>query len=194
MQSGALAPNTEAIGKSLNDVRGSCLFGGVKGGGVETMAIEAIKRLEPPSLVRYAAPDAKLDTSSGMLNDVADGAIKAGRPIKRPIKEELIEAIRNAPGISRPQLMVVAGKGRTSVTEALASLQKDGLIEHRGSRKTGGILCQRVMGRTVSAERYEEFDDIRRKEEARLADEADMEELRRIEDEAKRRGKDGELD
>ena len=41
----------------------------------------------------------------------------------------------------------------------------------------------------VSAERYEEFDDIRRKEEARLADEADMEELRRIEDEAKRRGK-----
>ena len=34
--------------------------------------------------------------------------------------------------------------------------------------------------------------DIRRKEEARLADEADMEELRRIEDEAKRRGKDGE--
>ena len=44
----------------------------------------------------------------------------------------------------------------------------------------------------VSAERYEEFDDIRRKEDARLADEADMEELRRIEDEAKRRGKDGE--
>ena len=44
----------------------------------------------------------------------------------------------------------------------------------------------------VSAERYEEFDDIRRKEEARLADEADMEELRRSEDEAKRRGKDGE--
>lgn len=35
--------------------------------------------------------------------------------------------------------------------------------------------------------------DIRRKEEARLADEADMEELRRIEDEAKRRGKEGEF-
>ena len=44
----------------------------------------------------------------------------------------------------------------------------------------------------VSAERYEAFDDIRRKEEARLADEAEMEELLRIEDEAKRRGKDGE--
>ena len=44
----------------------------------------------------------------------------------------------------------------------------------------------------VSAERYEAFDGIRRKDEARLADEADMEELRRIEDEAKQRGKDGE--
>lgn len=33
---------------------------------------------------------------------------------------------------------------------------------------------------------------MRRKEEARLADESDMEELRRIEDEAKRRGKDAE--
>lgn len=35
--------------------------------------------------------------------------------------------------------------------------------------------------------------DIRRKEEARFADEADMEELRRIEDETKRRGKEGEF-
>ena len=54
----------------------------------------------------------------------------------------------------------------------------------------GTISHEEVVA--VSAERYEEFDDIRRKEEARLADEADMEELRRIEDEAKRRGKDGE--
>ena len=42
----------------------------------------------------------------------------------------------------------------------------------------------------VSTERYEEFNDRRKKEEARLADEADLEELRRIEDEAKKcRGK-----
>ena len=54
--------------------------------------------------------------------------------------------------------------------------------------------CRRVSGSGCSrnAERYEAFDDMRRKKEARLADEADMEELRRIEDEAKRRGKDGD--
>jgi hypothetical protein len=41
----------------------------------------------------------------------------------------------------------------------------------------------------VSAERYEEFDDMRKKEAARLADQADLEELKRIEEEAKRRNK-----
>lgn len=39
----------------------------------------------------------------------------------------------------------------------------------------------------VSSERYEEFDTLRKKEEAKLADEADLEELKRIEDEAKKR-------
>lgn len=39
----------------------------------------------------------------------------------------------------------------------------------------------------VSNERYEAFDERRREEEARLADEADMEELRKIEEEARKR-------
>ena len=39
----------------------------------------------------------------------------------------------------------------------------------------------------VSSERYAEFDAVRKEEEARLADEADLEELKRIEDEAKKR-------
>ena len=40
----------------------------------------------------------------------------------------------------------------------------------------------------VSNERYDAFDERRKQEEARLADEADMAELRRIEEEAKKRG------
>ena len=40
----------------------------------------------------------------------------------------------------------------------------------------------------VSNERYDAFDERRKQEEARLADEADMAELRRIEEEATRRG------
>ena len=40
----------------------------------------------------------------------------------------------------------------------------------------------------VSNERYDTFDERRKQEDARLADEADMAEHRRIEEEAKRRG------
>ena len=40
----------------------------------------------------------------------------------------------------------------------------------------------------VSNERYDAFDERRKQEEDRLADEADMAELRRIEEEAKKRG------
>lgn len=67
---------------------------------------------------------------------------KAGRPINRPInrpiKEALLEAIRKRPGVTRPQLMELVGKGRTAVTEALAALKDEGKIEHRGSKKAGG--------------------------------------------------------
>ena len=38
----------------------------------------------------------------------------------------------------------------------------------------------------ISSERYEKFDAVRKKEEARLADEADLDELKRIEDEVKK--------
>lgn len=44
----------------------------------------------------------------------------------------------------------------------------------------------REEAQETAAERYEEFDAWRRKEEARLADEADLEELRRIEETTKR--------
>ena len=65
MRSGALAQNTAAIGKSSND-RGPHWWS--RNDGVEIMAmpqrddtIEAIKRLEPPSRVRYGAPSALLE-------------------------------------------------------------------------------------------------------------------------------------
>ena len=54
-----------------------------------------------------------------------------------------------------------------------AVLQGAGSVRHEEAQET-------------AAERYEEFDGWRRREEARLADEEDMEELRRIEEAAKK--------
>lgn len=54
----------------------------------------------------------------------------------------------------------------------------------------GAGLVSHEKAVEVSSERYEEFDRLRKRDEARLADEADLEELKRIESAAKkRRGK-----
>ena len=50
----------------------------------------------------------------------------------------------------------------------------------------GAGRASREEALATAEERYESFDALRRREEARLADEADMEELRRIEEAAKR--------
>lgn len=91
-----------------------------------------------------AAPDAMVSEDEPNVDRVTNGdnqAIMDGRPIKRPIKGALLDAIKASPGVSRPQLMIILGKGRTVVGEALATLLKDGIIEHRGSRKTGGYYA-----------------------------------------------------
>jgi predicted HTH transcriptional regulator len=60
------------------------------------------------------------------------------RTIKRTTKEAVLDAIKANPGISRTDLMLITGKGKTVVAEVLASLREEGEIEHRGSKKTGG--------------------------------------------------------
>ena len=60
------------------------------------------------------------------------------RTIKRTIKEDLLEVISRTPGVAGPALIAATRKGRTIVMEALAALRRDGKIEHRGSKKTGG--------------------------------------------------------
>lgn len=93
------------------------------------------------------AADDAAGAPNGASNNSGTEKISDGRPIKRPIKrplkDHILETIREKPGITRPQLVSIVGKGRTVVTEALASLQKADMIEHRGSKKTGGYYCKK---------------------------------------------------
>ena len=58
--------------------------------------------------------------------------------INESINEVIKEAIKSAPGINRPRLAKMIGKGKTMVERTLAELIKIGKVEHRGSKKTGG--------------------------------------------------------
>ena len=85
-----------------------------------------------------AAPDTLLGTSAEMSYGVVDSSEKFGRTIKRTIKDVLLDAIASHPDIKAPELMEISGRGQTMVTDALSVLVNEGLIEYRGSRKTGG--------------------------------------------------------
>lgn len=66
--------------------------------------------------------------------------------------------------------------------EAVDGMLRNNMLEVLGD--AGRMSHEAAM--KIADERYEEFDAYRKQEEARLADEADMEELRRIEAEAKK--------
>lgn len=52
--------------------------------------------------------------------------------------ETINETIKHHPGFSLLELSKVTGKSRATVARAVSVLKKQGLIEYRGSKKTGG--------------------------------------------------------
>ena len=58
--------------------------------------------------------------------------------INEGINEAIKEAIKSNPGIKKPRLVKVVGKSRATVERALADLVAAHVVEHRGSKKTGG--------------------------------------------------------
>ena len=76
--------------------------------------------------------------SDAVINEALNVLSSGVRTIKRTIKEGLLKVISRTPGVAGPALIAATGKGRTIVMEALAELRRDGKIEHRGSKKTGG--------------------------------------------------------
>lgn len=58
--------------------------------------------------------------------------------INEGINEVIKEAIKSNPGIKNPFLVKTVGKSRATVERALADLVAAHVVEHRGSKKTGG--------------------------------------------------------
>jgi len=80
----------------------------------------------------------------GEADEPVNGPVN--EPVNEPLNEPLncslnnaiMQAIQKTPGIGRPMLMQIVGRSRATVTRALADLVGKGLVEHRGSDKTGG--------------------------------------------------------
>ncbi len=72
-----------------------------------------------------------------VFRDVQVG-LRHSDAINETINETIIEAIKRRPGISLLDLTDTIGKSRASVARAVSALKQRGLIEYRGSKKTGG--------------------------------------------------------
>ena len=66
---------------------------------------------------------------------------KDNGPVNGPVNgtvNNLLEIINNNPGIQKPAIKALIGKGDTTIKRYLKQLLEQGLIEYRGSDKTGG--------------------------------------------------------
>lgn len=61
------------------------------------------------------------------------------------IKDWLVKLIKRHPGVRLPYLKSVVGASMSTVERTVAALVKAGLIEHRGSKKTGGYYVKEVV-------------------------------------------------
>lgn len=77
------------------------------------------------------------------LSDPINDPIKDSEHESRrdPLRKAMAEAIRATPGLNREQLAVRFGKSAATVKRAIAALVRAGLVEHRGSKKTGGYYA-----------------------------------------------------
>ncbi len=83
-----------------------------------------------------------------MRGDASGGP--ARRTIKRTIKRStkqltnarVLDVIVRNPGVARPQIAIMIGRGLSATAKALSELQQSGKIEHRGSKKTGGYYAK----------------------------------------------------
>lgn len=74
---------------------------------------------------------------------------KTNEPVKWPVKwpvngtlKQVYDVIQTTPGIKKQAIMQMTGKGRTIITRYLYSLSSEGLIEYKGSDKTGGYYIK----------------------------------------------------
>jgi len=66
-------------------------------------------------------------------------------PLNGELDERLLKLAKTHPGAQLSYMKSVVGKSLATVKRAIAALVKAGLIEHRGSKKTGGYYVKEVV-------------------------------------------------
>ncbi len=79
-----------------------------------------------------------VNTPRKIPNETINETIKQGETINETINE----TIKKAPGISLRGIVEAVGKSRATVSRVLSALKESGMVEYRGSKKTGGYYLK----------------------------------------------------
>ena len=94
-------------------------------------------------LAELAATGAILPVGAGPVTRYALNGAFSHEPIEglnEGINGSVLKLVRTHPGVRVPYLHSVVSASRATVERAVAALVADGLVEHRGSKKTGGYF------------------------------------------------------
>ena len=89
---------------------------------------------ETPGFFKVVFDRKKKAKSNEPLNDTVNDTVN------ETVKSIVANLICKAPGIGSAALVSAVGKSRATVMRAVALLKQQGVIEHRGSDKTGGYF------------------------------------------------------
>ena len=85
-------------------------------------------------------------TMDETIKHAGNKCVTSDETLNETISEKINETINEAvlrldaarPGLTAQRLIAASGKSRATVMRAIAALQREGKVEHRGSKKTGG--------------------------------------------------------
>ena len=84
------------------------------------------------------------DTINGTINQRREGINEVYEGINEGINEGIklvLELLNRNSGINAPQIAMLLGKGLSTIERTISEGIKMGVIEHRGSKKTGGYYA-----------------------------------------------------
>ena len=91
-------------------------------------------------LLKHSRPK-MIGDGINMACEPVNGANETIKPLDETINETIKSLIARNPGIAGTAIVSAIDKSRASIMRAIAQLKKDGLIEYRGSKKTGGYYA-----------------------------------------------------
>ena len=82
------------------------------------------------------------DSVNEGVNGYVNGDVNGDVTSLKGVLKDIYLIVLNNPGIKIAQVAELRGKSESTVWKQLNELTKKGIIEYRGSDKTGGILCE----------------------------------------------------